>query len=482
MVSAQPSHIHQELPPDFDGRSCEAMDAAPVMIWASGPDKDCVWFNRPWLTFTGRTMDQELGDGWTKGVHPDDHERCIQTYVSHFDSRTDFRMQYRLRRHDAIYRWIDDTGSPRYSSDGTFLGYIGSCVDITHFKETEEALREHATRLRLATSSAKLGVYERDIRADRTVWVNERMYEIFGRSAQDGPLTREIFFRDYLHQDDVATFETATKRALETGAGLHVTCRIRLSTGEQRWLQIDGIYERSESGEPLRLIGVAADVTERKILEQRAVELSNRLVNVQEEERQRIAQELHDSTTQHLVAVGLNLGALKPKAGLTSDEIGRWHETEACLQEAINEIRTFSYLMHPPTLHTDRLIASIEVYIKGFSDRTKINVRTRFNPNLDELPYEMQRTLLRITQEALANVHRHAQASRVCVVGRVIANRIHLIISDDGRGLRAPVKQLATPGRGILGMEDRARRWGGEFRLLSESGGTVIHASWRVPK
>jgi PAS domain S-box-containing protein len=476
MVRARTIKIHRESPVRLDGQFCEAMDAAPVMIWASGPDKNCVWFNRPWLTFTGRTMDQELGYGWTDGVHPDDYDRCIQTYAGHFDSRTEFRMQYRLRRQDGIYRWIDDTGSPRYSWNGRFLGYIGSCVDISHLKATEEALREHETRLRLAASSAKLGIFERNIREDRTVWVNERMYEIFGRSARDGPLTRAIFFRDYLHPDDVPTVEATINSAIQTGADLHVTCRIRLKTGEVRWLQVDGRYERSDSGEPLRLIGVAADITERKRLEQRATELSDRLINVHEEERQRIAQELHDSTTQHLVAVVLNLVTLKPKEGMTSDEIDRWNETKACLQEAIGELRTFSYLMHPPALQADKLIASIKRYIKGFGDRTKIEVRTRLNPKLDEQPYEMQRTFLRIAQEALANIHRHAQAVQVRVDGRFVDNHVHLIVSDDGQGLR--VGQIATSGRGIRGMEDRARRWGGELRVRSGSGGTMVHAMW----
>jgi PAS domain S-box-containing protein len=113
----------------LDTRFCEIMDAAPVMIWVSGKDKLCVWFNRPWLTFTGRSMAQELGSGWTEGVHREDFDRCLETYVRHFDARKEFRMQYRLRSH-GTYRWIDDTGTPRYARDGTFLGYMGSCTDI----------------------------------------------------------------------------------------------------------------------------------------------------------------------------------------------------------------------------------------------------------------------------------------------------------------------------------------------------------------
>ena len=113
------------------------------MIWVSGTDKGCVWFNRPWLTFTGRSLAQEMGHGWSEGVHRDDFERCTELYTSHFDARKDFRMQYRLRRHDGVYRWIDDTGIPRYARDDDFLGYIGSCVDIHEHREMQSELRRH---------------------------------------------------------------------------------------------------------------------------------------------------------------------------------------------------------------------------------------------------------------------------------------------------------------------------------------------------
>jgi PAS domain S-box-containing protein len=127
----------------LDAGFCEVMDAAPVMIWVAGTDKGCVWFNRPWLTFTGRSLAQEMGNGWSDGVHRDDFERCIEVYTSHFDARKDFRMQYRLRRHDGTYRWIDDTGMPRIARDGAFLGYIGSCIDIHEHREMQSELRRH---------------------------------------------------------------------------------------------------------------------------------------------------------------------------------------------------------------------------------------------------------------------------------------------------------------------------------------------------
>ena len=120
---------------------------APVLIWMSGTDKLCTFFNQCWLDFTGRSMDQELRDGWAAGVHPEDLARCLGIYSSAFDARVDFEMEYRLRRFDGKYRWIVDYGVPRFESDGVFCGYIGSCVDITDRKLAAESLEELSGRL-----------------------------------------------------------------------------------------------------------------------------------------------------------------------------------------------------------------------------------------------------------------------------------------------------------------------------------------------
>jgi PAS domain S-box-containing protein len=134
-------------PHESEGRSRLLSNAAPVMMWIAGPDKLCTDVNRPWLDFTGRSIGAELGTGWMDSVHPGDRSRCLETYHHAFDRREAFRMEYRRHRHDGEYRWVLDTGAPRFLGDGSFAGYIGSAIDITDLKLARLALSSLSQRL-----------------------------------------------------------------------------------------------------------------------------------------------------------------------------------------------------------------------------------------------------------------------------------------------------------------------------------------------
>ena len=386
---------------------------------------------------------------------------------------------HRVVRPDGAIRWVSIQGRRYYRNTANGLRAVrsvGTVVDITHLKETQAALRESEARLRIATNAAALGVFDRDVKADRMVWANKRAFEIFGHTRGDRELTGKQLLKDYVHPDDAKAVKKAMRAARRGGGNHHVICRIRQKNGPQRWLQIDGKYELSDTGEPSRHIGVFADITERKALEQEAKELSDRLVNLQEEERQRIAQDLHDSTAQHLVAANLNLMNLRAKVSLGSDEVNRWNEVEASMAEALKELRTFCYLMHPLGLDTDGLCSTLRRYIDGYANRSMLSAKLRSNPNVDTLPLHMQRSLFRIVQEALANVYRHACASHVSVDLRWIADRVHVIVTDNGRGADGEQEEPSfRPGVGIYGIRARARQLGGDLKIRTGSHGTRIH-------
>lgn len=152
-------------------------DSAPAMIWVSGVDKSRTWFNRGWLEFVGRSMDQELGNGWTENIHPDDFERCLHSYATAFDARQPFDVEYRLRRYDGAWRWILDNGAPRFDPNQEFSGYIGSCIDITERKLAEE-------RFRLMVEAAPSAVILVN-QGGKIVLVNNLVQRLFGYEREE---------------------------------------------------------------------------------------------------------------------------------------------------------------------------------------------------------------------------------------------------------------------------------------------------------
>jgi two-component system, LuxR family, sensor kinase FixL len=159
-------------------------DAAPVLMWMSGLDKLCTFCNKAWLDFTGQTMEQELGDGWSNGLHPEDFEKSLKTYATAFDAREPFVMQYRLRHHDGEYRWITDHGVPRHDAQRNFLGYIGVCVDITDLLKKDEALHEFEERAALAALARKAAEEEARFQRSRI--------DLLGRVSLLGEMTASL--------------------------------------------------------------------------------------------------------------------------------------------------------------------------------------------------------------------------------------------------------------------------------------------------
>lgn len=168
------------------------VEQAPIMIWRANTTTACDYFNERWLAFTGRTMEQEMGNGWADGVHPDDFNACLKIYLDAFRKREVFEMEYRLRRHDGQYRWIFDRGVPFEDSDGKFSGYIGSCIDVTEKVEAREYLQKMHKELEAIVSerTAELRTKQKDL---------EELNKVLEKQAITDPLT-EVYNRQKFHE------------------------------------------------------------------------------------------------------------------------------------------------------------------------------------------------------------------------------------------------------------------------------------------
>ncbi|MDX2146153.1 MAG: PAS domain S-box protein [Planctomycetota bacterium] len=242
-------------------------DSAPVMIWQSDQSGKCVWFNRRWLDFVGRSLEQEAGDGWAQGVHPDDAEACMETFLRASAARRSFVMEYRLRRYDGVYRLILDHGEPLIDERGVFRGFIGSCLDVSEQAEAQAALRESEARLLVAKDAAKLGIHQFDI-ASGEFQTDDRVREFWGL-APEQPSTIETFFEG-VHPDDREHVRDSVRHAISQGRDGRYEIEHRVVSREDglvRWVVAMGRTTRGVDGR-LLLVGSVKDITSRKQAEE----------------------------------------------------------------------------------------------------------------------------------------------------------------------------------------------------------------------
>lgn len=328
-------------------------DASPVMIWMAGMDRLCYYFNKGWLDFVGRRIEQELGNGWAENVHPDDVDRCLQLYADNFDARRPFEMEYRLRHHTGQYRWLFARGVPRYAADGTFEGYVGACLDI---------------------------------------------------------------------------------------------------------------HDRKQAAEKMRI----ADET-------------MRLMKAQDEERRRIAREFHDSAGQTLTVLGLSLAQLVQDAEIVSPELAKeGRQVEEVVQQLHREIRTTSYLLHPPLLDEAGLSSALEWYVQGLAERGRMTIDFNIPADFGRLPADMELAIFRVVQECLTNIHRHAESKTATIRVARENGSLCIEVRDQGKGIspeRLAEIESRGSGVGIAGIRERVRHFGGTMKIESDQTGTRVFAS-----
>src|SRR6516165_7010353 len=265
-------HCAEEAVRESEQRFRLVADTAPVLMWMSGTDKLCTYFNKYWLDFTGRSIEEELGNGWVEGIHPDDLERCLDTYKRSFDRREGFRMEYRLRRHDGQYRWILVIGVPRFNQDGSFAGYIGSCIDVTERMKAEHRLREYEAAVEGAEDI--IGVVDREY---RLILANRQYLKMRNMTGEQfvGRLASEILGKE--------VFETVIKPKLDEcfrGNVVRFEMRFSYPTVGDRDLLLSYFPIEAANGTIDRVACILHDITDRKRAEEALLE-TNRTLEAQ---------------------------------------------------------------------------------------------------------------------------------------------------------------------------------------------------------
>jgi PAS domain S-box-containing protein len=438
---------------ESEARFRQLADSAPVLIWMSGTDRRCTYFNLPWLQFTGRTLDQELGDGWAEGVHPEDLPRCLDTYVRAFDAHEPFAMEYRLRRHDGEYRWIQDNGAPLFGADQNFIGYIGSCIDITERKQRNEHLKREQAFLRQVIDIAPNLIFAKD-RQGRFTLVNQAVADMYGTTVDaligktDEDFNRNAEEVELFRRMDLEVMDTLQERFI---AEEHITD----AAGKGHWMQTVKRPILDKDGAANQVLGSATDITARKHAELELAQQRNELahlarVAVMGELTASLAHELNQPLTAILSNIQTALRLLEDPAPDMTEIREILGDVVSDDQRAGEIIRRLRSLLKKSELKFEALdLNSVILEVIGLirSDALikHVSVELRLTPDTPQVRgdrIQLQQLLLNLAINAL-DAMRDVPASERrlgIVTTRNDGRSVQVAVQDSGKGI--PADQL----------------------------------------
>lgn len=432
--------------------------------------------------------------------------KCIQTGVSYDE-------EFRVKGSDGSIHWIATRGAVVRNSEGGIAGMAGIAIDITERKRTQQELADSNDRLNLALNAAGMSTWEWDIPSDKIEWsANLEPQMAMPRGSFEGHYAA---FLKLVYPEDRDRVTASISRTIETGVDYHIEFRMSKQDGGVRWTETRGRAIFDDEGKPIRMIGVDLDITERKQVEEnyrnlaesldiqvraRTKELEERnaqvirqaeelrdlsahLLHSQDVERRRIARELHDSAGQILAALGMTLasmvqGAQQDPARFSEDA----DEAQKLVQQLSQEIRTMSYLLHPPLLDESGLTVAFQFYVEGIAQRSGLKIQLEISKELGRLPRNTELIIFRLVQESLTNILRHSGSTTATIRIARKPDQLLLEVEDRGKGM-SPEKlaqvQAQGSGVGLRGMRERLRLIGGHMNIESNEKGTKV--SFTVP-
>ena len=424
-------------------------------------------FGIPSEIYDGRVED------FHRYLHPEDRRWVVEAIDYAMETHKPYAAEFRLRWPDGTVRWLAAKGKFYYSRDGVPERMLGMAMDITDRKLAEEALRESEERYRLAIQAGRMYAFDWDVVTD-VIIRSEESTHIFGLTAEPIKLTKRELL-DRVHPEDRARFINSLTECTPESPNTQICYRLLRPDGSVLWLERTGHAFFDEQGKMVRMVGMVTDITGRKLAEEALSTVSQKLIEAHEEERSRIARELHDDIGQRLALLTGQLAGLKRGRALGS-QIGKIHRQ---CKELASSIQALSYTLHSPKLEYLGLARAAAGLCRELSGRHSVEIDFRSENIPQGLPREISLSLFRVLQEALQNATKHSGSRHFQVSLRGGANEIELTVHDSGIGFETE-EAIKGRGLGLTSMQERLKLVRGQLSIESKpQRGTTIQA--RVP-
>jgi PAS domain S-box-containing protein len=456
-----------------EAQSKMLIDAIPQQIWSCTSDGIVDNCNARWRSYSGLELEDLRGFNWLTIIHPDDRDRALEAWQESVANGTPHEHEARHRAADGTYRWFLGLGVPLRDAEGCIVRWYGTNTDIEDRKQAEDARRQSEEslslfRMLIDQSSDSIEVVDP---------VTLQFLDMNARACADHGYTREeILSRTVFDLDptlDHDEYLRRNKQLRESGSLIREGVHVRKDGSTFPVETSIRLIQLETRG---YIVAVARDITERKWAQDQLRRLSGQLLRLQDEERRRIARDLHDSTGQNLAALKMALGQLS-RSIPQSSKAARQHlsESQALVDQSLREVRTLSYLLHPPMLDEAGLEVAIRLHVEGFVKRSGIRVDIEVSASFGRMKLDIELVLFRVIQESLTNIHQHSRSTQATIrLGRN-ARDVIIEVSDTGHkksGDRFPFK----PGVGISSMQERVKQIGGQLAMESGSRGTTVRA------
>jgi PAS domain S-box-containing protein len=429
-------------------------------------------FGIPSEVYDGRVED------FHRYLHPNDRGRVLEAVNNAMESKKPYAAEFRILRPDGTVRWVAARGKFYYSREGEAERMLGTSVDITERKLAEEALRDGEERLRLAVQAGKMYAFDWDVATDAIIR-SEDAARIPGLVGEPTRLTKQQLLAS-VHPEDRATFINSTTERTPESPDTQITYRLLRPDGSILWLERTGHAFFDEEGRMVRMIGMVADVTERKLAEEALSNVGGRLIQAHEEERSRIARDLHDDIGQRLALLTNNLALMEQHPPGSVAEIRK--RTQGHLQrlrEIAVDVQAMSHRLHSSKLRYLGIVAAAKSFCQELSEQREVEIDFTHVDAPPAVPEDISLCLFRVLQEALQNAVKHSGVSHIEVEIRGASDVIHLTVRDEGVGFD-PEAVVTNRGLGLVSMQERVNLVKGTFSIDSRpERGTTIHA--RLP-